>query len=397
MSLRGSHLERILGKVEDLDSLNLSILIQRLARERQLLETVFNIIQEGILVVNCNGLIEYANSAAHRLLGIAEDNVGNVEIWKFIPDLARWLNFPKQGGQVKPAVVSREVEITYPEHRHLRLYSVPIESPEDASLEDCFALILSDTTEDRLSTEERIESERFSSIFMLAAGVAHEIGNPLNSMNIHLQLMARELKKLEPSSAVKNLMDSVDVCSSEIQRLDGIISHFLEALRPRPPDFTDVQLISILEDVLTFHDQELKNLGIQVDVELKEVLPVILADYNQIKEVFFNVLKNSMEAMDQGGRIKISAYCDDAYIYIQMADTGVGIEQDELSKIFQPFYTTKKEGHGLGMLLVQRILREHGGQMGIDSQPGMGTVVTLQFPQKHRRVRMLEDRSQPLE
>lgn len=389
MTLRSDHLDRILGRLDDMDSLNLSILVKRLARERRLLETVFNTVREGILLVDSTGQVEYSNEAAHAILGFPEEDVGRIVIWKFIPDLARWLDFKGENQELK--VVSREIEIHYPEHKHVRLYCVPMEESGGEALQQRWVMILSDITEQTVTTQERIESERLSSIFMLAAGVAHEVGNPLNSINIHLQLMRRQLNKMPKSFELENLQSSVDVCASEVQRLDGIISYFLEALRPQPPDFKDVRLLAVLTEVVTFLKQELTDLGIQVDVEVKDTLPLIEADYGQIKQVFFNLLKNSMEAMDRGGRIKVSAQCDEAFIYISIADTGKGIAQEELPRIFDPFHTTKKEGHGLGMYLIQRILRDHGGQIGIDSRPGVGTVVTLQIPQKNRRMKMLED------
>lgn len=390
MTLRSDHLDRILGRLDnmDLDSRNLSILVKRLARERRLLETVFNTVREGILLLDITGQIEYSNDAAQAILGFSDEDVGRVAVWKLIPDLARWFNFTGEGHE--PKAVSREIEVHYPEHKHVRLYCVPIERSEDGAQEQRWVMILSDITEQTVSTQERIESERLSSIFMLAAGVAHEVGNPLNSINIHLQLMGRQLQKMSQNPEVENLRSSVEVCSGEVKRLDGIISYFLEALRPQPPSFRDVRLLEVLTDVLTFLHEELADLGIVVDVEVKETLPVIEADYDQIKQVFFNLLKNSMEAMDRGGEIKISAQCDDAFVYVSVADTGKGITQEELPRIFDPFHTTKKEGHGLGMFLVQRILRDHGGQMGVDSRPGMGTVVTLRLPQKNRRMKMLE-------
>jgi len=127
-----------------------------------------------------------------------------------------------------------------------------------------------------------------------------------------------------------------------------------------------------------------------VEVE-SQVEPVIVkADRNQVKQVFFNVIKNAMEAMGAGGRLHIKARGDDDFVYLQFGDTGKGIAQDDVPRLFEPFHTTKKSGHGLGLMIVQRIMRDHGGQVGIDSREGVGTIVTLQFPRKERRVRLLE-------
>ncbi len=386
---RSSHLERILGRLDDLDSVNLAILVQRLARERSLLETVFNTIQEGILVVSEAGVIEYANAAAHRLIGLRDNDVGQALLWKVMPDLARSLNVGSRTRRFSPAGLSRELEITYPEKRIVRLYMVAMEEEVDTG-ERLFAVIITDITEDKVSTEELLEIERTSSIFDLAAGVAHEIGNPLNSIHIHLQLMQRQLEKLEPTQENRKLAKSLNICAGEVERLDGIITHFLHAIRPSPPDLQDVDLLDLLTEVLTFQGDELKNLGIHVEIEIERKLPLVQGDRNQLKQVFFNIIKNATEAMDTGGQLRITGQSDDNFVSLLIADTGVGIAQEDLARIFHPYYTSKTNGHGLGMMIVQRIMRDHGGSIGLDSRKDVGTVVTLQFPQKDRRVKLIE-------
>ncbi len=177
---------------------------------------------------------------------------------------------------------------------------------------------------------------------------------------------------------------------AEIERLDGIIRNFLEAIRPQPPNLAEVDLLALLAEVLALQQQELENLGIRVEVEVVHPPPPILGDRNQIKQVFFNLLKNAMEAMSRGGRLRIAARADDAWVHLAFADNGVGIAQADLPRIFQPYFSTKRGGHGLGMMIVQRILRAHGGQIALESTVGKGTTVTLQFPLKNRRVRLLE-------
>ncbi|MGF1450142.1 MAG: nitrogen regulation protein NR(II) [Opitutales bacterium] len=390
---RNTHLERILGRVDDLDESNLAILVRRLARERGLLESVFNTIREGILVIDREGLIEYANQAGLRLVGLKETDVGEASLWKIAPDLTRTLNLDLDSVRRRESLFSREIEIHYPEHVFVRVSIVPFESEAlgDRAARERFVMIVSDITEEKLSSEERLESERLASIFMLAGGVAHEIGNPLNSLNIHLQLIQRQLRKLGNSGARDKIEKSTEVCAREVERLDGIIANFLQAVRPQAPDFRELDLLEALEAVLEVQRTELENLGIAVDVRVSETLPVILADANQIQQVLFNLIKNAVEAMGQGGRLRINARSDDEFVYLLVADTGSGIAPEELAKVFQPYFTTKTGGHGLGMMIVQRILRAHGAQIGIDSEPGTGTVVTLQFPQTHRRMRMLAD------
>lgn len=239
--------------------------------------------------------------------------------------------------------------------------------------------------------EELIENERTSSIVRLAAGVAHELGNPLNSLTIHLQLIERELKKLALKEDGQKLSESLQVCQGEVERLDGIITHFLEAVRPQKPELNELNLVELAEEVLHVQEAELSDRKLAVNVEVNGVLPAILGDRGQIKQVFFNLIKNAMEAMQAGGKLRILAYRDNDFVYMQFIDTGSGISEEEISRVFQAYYTTKRDGHGLGMMIVQRIMREHGGQISLESRKDAGTVITLQFPQQHRRTRLLKD------
>ncbi len=387
-------LESLLGRVDDLDDVSLGNLISRLAKERRRLSTLFNILREGVLVINALGRVEYANAAALNLLGFERKDVGKVSLWKQVPDLARSLQFTMQGLLAAATGVTREVEMSYPERRIVRLYLMPFEE-EDSTAEDSearFAVILTDLTREKSRTKEEIEGERIRSVLQLSAGVAHELGNPLNSLNIHLQLMERSLSKLGRDPQVEKLQKSLEVCAAEVDRLDGIITHFLEAVRPSAPNLQDTDLIAVLEETLEFIGPELEAAGTSVDVSLEGGVPIVLADRNQLKQVYFNLLKNARHAMKQGGTIKVHTTSDDEFVYMRIGDTGEGIAEEDLPRVFQPYFTTKKGGHGLGMMIVERIMRDHGGQVGIDSRRGVGTLVTLQFPQKNRRVRMLEQR-----
>ena len=391
MPKRHDPLDSLVERVEELDEASKASLISRLAKERKLLNTVVNTLREGVIITDSSGIIEHANPSSRDMLGIGERDIGSLTLWRAVPDLARTLKMTKSGYMQQAVTLTRELELTYPDRRTVRLYLVPIEETLEEVQLARYAVILSDVTQEREKTLQEIQDERIKSVLDLAAGVAHELGNPLNSLNIHLQVMQRRLKKLEKTGGAEKFKKSLDVCSGEVDRLDSIITHFLEAVRPKEPDLCDLDLISPLEESIEFLGPELKSVGIRVDLELASDLPVIQGDRNQIKQVFFNIIKNARQAIKAGGIIKIRAFSDDEYVYIQMGDSGEGITQENLRKVFQPYFSTKKEGHGLGMMIVERIMRDHGGQIGIDSRPEVGTLVTLQFPQKHRRIRLLKD------
>jgi len=386
-----SSLDRVLGRLDTLDPVNLANLVQRLARERGLFENIFNTLQEGVLVISASGEIEYANQAAHQIIGLREDELSGATLWRLVPGLRPSLEASLDDTAPTLPVVAREIALSYPEPRTVRLYMVPFQN-EGAGAARRFAVILSDITREKETTEERIENERTSSILLLAASVAHELGNPLNSLTIHLQLIERRLKKLKTVKTKETdaLGESIRICQEEVGRLDGIIANFLDAIRPQPPDLADTNLTDVLDEVLRFEQQEIEDRGITVEAETPADLPVIKADRNQLKQVFFNLVKNALEAMQSGGSLRIKTRVDDDNVYLLFGDTGAGIKQDDLVRLFQPYHTTKPGGHGLGLMIVQRIMREHGGQVGIESKEGVGTLVTLQFPLKNRRVRMLK-------
>jgi len=388
---RQTSLDRVLDRLDTLDPVNLTNLVQRLAREHGLFEKIFNTLQEGILVIDSLGLIEYANAASRRLIGLSGDELAGQTLWRLVPGLRPTFDVPIEGSgdaaRTAP-LMAREFELTYPEPRTVRLTMVPI-STEGNDGRPRFVVILADLTRDKRTTERRIEDERTSSVLLLAAGVAHELGNPLNSLTIHLQLMARKLKKLKSTPDADSIAESVRVCRDEVQRLDGIITNFLDALRPRPPDLAETDLAAVLAEVLRFQKREFADRGVVVEAETPAALPHVMADRAQIKQVFFNITKNAMEAMQPGGRLKIKSRADDDSVFLLFGDNGSGIKQEDVIRLFQPYHTTKPGGHGLGLMIVQRIMRDHGGHVGVESKEGLGTVVTLQFPRKDRRVKML--------
>lgn len=389
--MKTTGLDKILGRIEDLDTVNLSILVQRLARDRKLQETVFNTIQDGILVVDSESVVQYANKAAFDLVGLKEDAIGKIRLWKMVPELARTIDLDGKGNRLKTSpILSREVELSYPEQRFIRLYIVPIDMQVGQDDSGGMVVVLSDVTEEKVSMEQRIENERIDSIVRLSAGVAHELGNPLNSLTIHLQLIERKLKKLNLKDKAHSLSDSLKICQQEVKRLDGIITHFLEAVRPKKPDLNELDLIDLVGEVLRVQEVELRDRRLDVKIEVVKTVPTIFGDREQIKQVFFNLTKNAMEAMQPKGKLRILARSDDEFVYMQFIDNGSGIPEDDFASVLQPYYTTKKDGHGLGMMIVQRIMHSHGGKLGVESRVGKGTVITLQFPQKHRRPRLLE-------
>jgi nitrogen fixation/metabolism regulation signal transduction histidine kinase len=386
-----SPLDKVLGRLDDLDEVNLGILVQRLARERKLLETVFDVIRDGILVLDGKGDISYANIQGKRLIGLKDSQTGQVSLLRAAPEIARAIGLDSGNEGTQAEVIVREMEISYPELRYVRVYAVPIEEAFVKQAENekvGIAIIMTDITEEKVSLEERLESERVASIMDLAAGVAHELGNPLNSIHIHLQVLRRNLDAQKQKS--KKSKKSLSTCINEVERLDGIIAHFLKAIRPQTPDFKKINLLSIIEETVHLKKEELNAKKINISMEAGVREPLVNGDSEQLKQVLFNVIGNAIEAIENNSEIRILTGLEDRFVFAKIIDHGSGISKDDLSKVFEPYYTTKKTGHGIGMMIVHRIMRDHGGDVGIDSKVGAGTIVTLRFPRKSMRSKLLE-------
>ena len=415
MPAKSSFLDKVLGRINRLDTEGLQTVVQRLARERSFLETLFNAIEDGVLVVDEKGRILYFNHAASRFLGLQPNGEGQ-PVTDFIPEL-EWQKIRHFDGAGGAGVVRHEFEVHYPRPRFLRLYAAPLDGQATGSTG--VALILHDATEARQQTYEAIESERVQALTLLAASVAHEIGNPLNALHIHLQLMERELKKLrattsgtaasghgprgrtrprsqllnDPGEAAeigRKLEQYLGVAKGEINRLDYIVTQFLHAIRPTPPQIRLASLNEVVTKTLQLLQPELENRNLHVKVRLARELPLTPIDPTQIQQVLVNLIKNAMQAMTKGGMLSLQTGEGADGIWVSVADTGGGIPQEQLNRIFEPFYTTKKKGSGLGLMIVQRIVRAHGGRIDLESQVGRGTTFRIWLPLHERKLKLLE-------
>ncbi|MBA2242575.1 MAG: PAS domain-containing protein, partial [Chthoniobacterales bacterium] len=330
----------------------------RLAQEKGLIETVFNSIQEGIIVTDADARITYVNNAACELFGFdAEQSIG-----KRLDERVRGLDWNLLSSAT--GALSRDMEIFYPANKFINFYIVPLlierrakgHRAKGPAEQVGHAMILRDITESRRSTEKTIESERFQALTLLAAGVAHEIGNPLNSLHIHLQLMERKVRKLEGVLAGE-LQESIDIARSEISRLDSIVTQFLSAIRPSKPQLHPEDVNAIVDAAVRFFAPEIEDRDIVVEQELRSDLPALELDRDQMKQAFYNVIKNSFEAMKRRGILRIRTDRDDTHVFVNFTDTGGGMSAETLSRVFEPYFSTKTSGSGLGLLIVRRIVR----------------------------------------
>lgn len=383
--------DKLIERLDKLDPSSLQTQFLRLIKEKGLLETVFNVLHEGIIVLDGTGVILYANNAAAALLGFTIEEALGHPLARHLRGI-EWDRVVNLDEQAWSKLLSREIEINYPEHKYLNFYVMPLSLPD--GMGKGAVVIFRDITRDREKQFQVMQSDRTNALTLLAAGVAHEIGNPLNSLHIHLQLMERELEQLKPETR-GNFQELIRVSRKEVERLHLTITQFLRAVRPAPLQLEVCQITDVLNETLSFMKQEIENRDIAVELKCPEPVPKISVDRNRIKQAFFNIVKNALQAMPKDGLLTISVFSNDRAIGIAFQDTGVGIPPENLSRLFEPYRTTKPQGSGLGLMIVQRIVQDHGGEIEVHSRPNHGACVTIFLPLDQRRIRLLKAPRKP--
>jgi signal transduction histidine kinase len=241
-------------------------------------------------------------------------------------------------------------------------------------------------------------SRKLAALGRLMTGVAHEVKNPLNAMTIHLELLKQKLAAVPELVTVSaggpdqgprgtNLSKHVNVISSEIRRLDEVVNGFLKFARPDELKLQPVQLATLISDVVTTAMPEAESRNVTIRTECPTSVPAINADPGMLSQALLNLAINACQAMPTGGTLRISCRTDDRRrVVVDFEDTGVGIPPENLSRIFDLYFTTKKEGSGIGLSMVYRIVQLHDGEVEVQSTPGHGTRFRLMFPQPSRPV-----------
>ncbi len=232
------------------------------------------------------------------------------------------------------------------------------------------------TTADLRKTEAQlVRSEKLAALGQLAAGIAHEIRNPLTSINILIHSLT------ENFSSEDSHREDLKVIEEEIDRINEILDRFLRFARPAPPLLEKTEVATIFEETLQLIRPRTEKQGVQVEKEF-HALPMILMDREQMKQVALNLLLNAVQAMPSGGTLTIRGQNskDGQWITISIQDSGVGIPKEDMNKLFDPFFSTREGGIGLGLSIAHRIMDQHQGKIEVESAPGKGTLFTLWLP-----------------
>ncbi len=382
MPKNNTFVQKLLSRMDRVDKETLKNYVVDLAAENARYHEVLDTLQEGVILTDARGQIEWVNAQAAAWLDLKWRKEQPVAIGSLIedPQLALFLK------DALPDLTERRVEdipVLNPREIHLRVFLIPFE----AGAKKHVCILLVNRTEERSFEINLDRLSRIESLVRLAAGVAHEIGNPLNALGIHLQLLKKELKEL-PAAKRKALEKSLSAMTSETERLDQIVKNFLSAARKPPLRFRMENLNTILEDAIHFVGPEMKRARVKIDFRPDKKLPPFLVDRNRLYQTFINLMKNAKEAMPKGGTLGIAVAQKAKIASIRFQDQGIGIEEEDLPHIFDAYFTTKEGGAGLGLMTVYNTVSEHGGRIDVASKKGRGTTFTMLLPIREPKLQL---------
>ncbi|WP_053335577.1 two-component system sensor histidine kinase NtrB [Salinispira pacifica] len=369
-------IQRALNKLSKLDKQQIHALIYDLARENEHMEVVLDSLTDGVLVSDKDNRLILSNKAAERMIPFREYDMYEKIIWDVVADrdIAEFIQTT-----IEREESIRDREFTLDNLGNTRILALSIMPLVRRGRVRGNVVHIEDISEKRWSEARLRRAESLASLTTLAAGVAHEIKNPLGSIGIHIQLMQRTLDANE-SVKSDDVRSYLDIVNEEVERLNRIVMDFLFAVRPMDIHLEDHDLNALLHEIMDFMKYEVEESGIQLKEDYQVDIPHILLDEKFIKQAILNIVKNAINAMSDGGNLTLSTRCRGDEVILRIIDTGVGMSEEVMEKIFEPYFTTKDFGSGIGLTIVYKIMKEHRGDISVISQEGRGTTFTLSFP-----------------
>lgn len=379
-------IERALEKLPKLDKEQISNLIFMLAKENELISVVLDSMSDGVVALDLEHKISLYNKSAERLLPFPlGSELYDRIIWQVILDteIAECIKTALE----KEERLEERIFTIDTGGRSIKTLSISMLPLVGNGTIKGTIIHVEDVTEKKIREARLRRAESLASLTTLAAGVAHEIKNPLGSIGIHIQLIQKALNK-NCDADLEAIQKYLEVVNEEIERLNGIVMDFLFAVRPMDMNLEERDVNTLILELCDFVRYELEDAGIKLKIDLEDSLPNLSIDEKFFKQAFLNLVKNSMAAMPDGGTLKVSTKLRGDSVVISIKDYGVGISEENLTKVFEPFFTTKDFGSGLGLTLVYKIVKEHNGEINLKSKEGEGTeiIISLPVPQKEPRL-----------
>ena len=382
-------IERALERLPKLDYGRIRSLIQDVVSENELLEIVLESMTDGVVVLDSNHSIILKNRSADILLPFSTGDTQEKRIWQVLSDR-------EIGGFFRNSLENQErisdKQFTLGDSGGLRILSCSI-MPLVKNGGILGNLIHIEDVTERRGKEARLRrAESLAALTTLAAGVAHEIKNPLGSIGIHIQLIQKEIST-EKKPDKETIGKYLDIVMEEVERLNGIVVDFLFAVRPMNTDLVRKDLNQLVQDTIEFVKFEVSDANVGIEENYTKRMPDLDLDEKYIKQALLNIIKNAISAMPEGGTLSVDTVIDGSDVLLKIGDTGVGIAEENIAKVFEPYFTTKEFGSGLGLTVVYKIIREHGGEVSLTSIEGKGTNFTLSFPipESERRLIVWEE------
>jgi len=376
-------IEKAMLKWEKLDRESIRSLFADIASDNELLEMVLHSMTDGVLVTDRDNNILLFNKASERMIPFISSDIIEKKIWNVIDD-AELISFFKEKLENQEKVKDKNFVLGGGVAKTISVSIMPL--VKEGKIQGNLVHI-EDVTEKKINQARLHRAESLAALTTLAAGVAHEIKNPLGSISIHLQLAQKEMKKKQ-TIKTKSIKQYLEVISEEVERLNRIVVDFLFAVRPMDMKLEEGNLNQLVRELLDFLKFELEQAHIRIETDLARNLPKILMDEKYMKQALLNLIKNSLSAMPDGGvlLIETSTKCPD--VILKVIDNGFGIPEAIMDKIFEPYFTTKEFGSGLGLTLVYKIVKEHLGDVSLTSKQDEGTtfILTFSIPQKEKRL-----------
>ena len=402
--------DKLIARLGKLDADQVQNYLARLLAQRQFLQTIFDHLDEGVIVTDARLAIFFVNRKARSMLGwprdrnlLGEDLGERLAANHPLRDVIQSLR-----GRLR-AIEGYEIPYGPRKARTLSVSTLPMKgqgvAEADEEKEDSLLIILlHDVTERHRRQSEQARARRLTSLATLTSGIAHEIKNPLNSLNIHAQILRDEARLAAVGGAALDaakVRRASEVIIEESARLAHIVEQFIQAARPGPARFETRELRPLLEDLERIFRAECEQKGIRFSISTDPELPPLPIDEHQLIQALRNLLRNAIDALVERveaarkngdefePRLELAARLEGDHVDLVVGDNGPGIGEEALEHIFEPYFTTKFGGSGLGLMIVYRIVSEHRGALHVDTRPGEGTRFIISLPMQKRPVRLL--------